>query len=311
MARYDTAELLGMVRSRAMVPPDSPMHPDARLLAMADDAVSLYLVPLLLRAREEHLNARADVPMVAGTSAHRVPTLAAGGALRLVSLVDAQGVASPPLTRLEPEQVHGLSTTTSGTPGAFYMDGNRLVLLPTPDASAAALYRLRLVYHRQPNRLCLPDGAMPTVDVAEPLDGMTTLPVTQGASLFAPGDYVDVVQGVPPFDTLAEGALVIAVDTVAGTVTVDTTINDAQPGDYVCPSGLAPVLQLPAALHALVALKVAEGVARTGGDAQLANGLAQERKEAEAGAVTVVTPRTPGHARHIRNGMAKWRGTGY
>lgn len=309
MARYDTEELLGMVRSRAMIPTDSPMHPTSRLLAMADDVVSLYLVPLLLRTREEHLNARVDMALVADSAAYRVPTLAMGGALRNAWLVDRDGGLLP-LVRVEPESLPVLRPRDRGTPSAFHMDGNSLVLLPAPDTTAVANYRLRLVYHRQPNRLVEPSKAAVATGLVAEVPAGTELATAEAALWAIPGTLVDVVQGAPPFDTLAEGVAVVSASPTA--LTVAALVPDIRAGDYVCPTGYAPVLQVPASLHALVALKVAESVARSSGDEELARGLERERAEAEAGAVVVVTPRTPGHSRRVPNGMAKWRGrSGY
>lgn len=280
---------------------------------MGDEALDAYLVPLLLRTREEWLVTSTTYTLVAGTSDYAVPSAALGGKTRLVQLVDVvTGRPYPPLPRKEPEEVPRLWFNGTGEPCVFLLEDNKVRLCPTPDAGAAARYQLRVSYHRQPSQLALlaTVGEVATV-------GATTLTLAAAApSTLVVGAAVDVQASAPPFELLTPAtglkvsAKVGAVVTLTNAAGGAPALTSAMVGGYLCPVGTSPIPQVPAVTHALLAMYVAEGLLKAT-DPGAASALADERQRAEAGALAAVTPRTEGNPRRVPNGFNKWRGSGW
>jgi hypothetical protein len=112
---------------------------------------------------------------------------------------------------------------------------------------------------------------------------------------------VDIIRPKPGFRP-------VAIDTVATFSSATATFSDGTAitsqlsvGDYVCIAGEAPMAQLPAELHPLLAQDVACAVLRASGDAA---GLAlaeKERDRLEAYAVGLFAPRTENQPRYVSN----------
>ena len=97
----------------------------------------------------------------------------------------------------------------------FYMEGNNVVLYPTPTDNSASV-NLRLKYYRRPNELVpFNEGAIiQTVDT-----GTDTISVSAVPDGWAIGNTVDIVNNGVPFEIVAEG---ITITNIVGT---DITFN--------------------------------------------------------------------------------------
>lgn len=215
---FDTTRLVAQMTLKGALP--DGRFEDQDLLDLAYDCLLSELVPAVLSAREEYYVTFQDVAVTANVARIPVPARAMNGVLREVKLVKLSGQVVD-LDRIDLEDV---GSTTPGTPQAFYLEGNSIVLHPTPDATSGDV--VRLYFFLRPSKL---------VTVAEcaiitAING-NVLSVTPPTG-WSTGNTFDLVRGRAHFDVLG---MDLAADTVDGssitfTEDVPTTL---QVGDYV------------------------------------------------------------------------------
>lgn len=293
MADYTTTALLAAIRRRAMLPTASDALDDTDLLAFANGELQGYIAPLLVRVREEYLVAYDTVSIVANTAAYPIPWRAIGSAVRDVQLL--VGSTYVPVRRLEPGREWALSYSASNTTQFYRMEGDNIVLCPTPTASGT----LRVVYHRRPNVLV--STGYTTVAA-----GSTTsiLKVALNTALGSTGTTlnVDVVRAKPGFQSWQDSLSA----TIPVSPTTDLTVSWTVPsnmaaGDYVCKEGESPVPQVPFELHDLLVQRTAVKALEAMNDAP---GLANAKRicdEMEHTLTDVLQPRTQGSPRFVVN----------
>lgn len=259
-----TAEaLIASVRRRANVPAtdDGAAFPrDSDILGMLNEEVQGWLVPLILKAREGHFLARADIALAAGQSTYLIPQRAAGADVSFVQLVDSSGALVSALAQEDLEVLAG-DPGTSGAFGALALYsflGNQIFLSPAPSAAGNFL---RVWYPQRPNQLVASTATA----------GVTGTSVVGGNfrvsfSGTAPATFLtalayECVHSNPGFEVVTLGtANAVASTYVQFPGAVPAGINA---GDYLCLEDTAPVVtNLPADLAPLlcqwVALKLIE-----------------------------------------------------
>jgi len=305
---YTSDDLLTEVRRAASLPAaTSGVTPsDVDLLAHGDSEIRDTLVPALIQVREEFYQRIFDITVTAGTAGYRINKRASLSRLNTVQWVGGDG-AVVNLDRLEPKRVVELTPiAASGQPWAYYLEGSRVVLYPTP--SAAGTLRLRAMV--RPSQLCLSADVAGTnlvisdVSTSAP-DYFITTTTAHGITTTA---VRDIVAGTPSFEHLALDVTVTK--SGAGTFLVSTpTANFTTApaiGDYVTASDKTPMIQLPVEMHpALVELVAARALRSLG---KLTEAASHEEKAQELVrlAITALAPRVDSAEMKIVGGPM-WR----
>lgn len=283
---YTADELISDVQARGMLAPSSNTLATADYLRFINDEIQSYMVPFVMSTREEFFVTSSDVSVTSGTAAYAIPSRAIGAKLRNVLLLN--GSEYEPLPRLEPEAVLR-EGSFSGTPEGFYLEGNSVVLYPTPSSATT----LRLSFFIRPNRVV-------SVSEAGLITGTpsATVTISSAPSAFptASTSY-DLVKGTPHFECRAIDKAATRVTT---TLTFSTATTGLVAGDYVCLAGETPIPQIPVELHPLLAERVAARALHALGDqrAQLFEASAERMKK---GLEALLTPRSEGSSRRIIN----------
>jgi hypothetical protein len=202
------------------------------------------------------------------------------------------------LTRLEPENKVDV-ISTSGTPTAFMLEGNSVVLVPTPSTEGT----LRLKYARAFNRL-VPVAECGTITAVDRV--ANTITVSGIPAAFVSAERYDIVSGTPHFD-------IISMDfpaNVSGSVlTFDIGLPSGEfpvipstvaVGDFVCLAGQTCVPNFIKELHPVLACRVAAMV-NAARDDKRARGLFDICESLAQRVIRMLKPRTPGAARFIIN----------
>ena len=298
---YTADDLLAEVRRSGSLPSAAATGTaDADILAHADSELRDTLVPMLLNVREEYYQRVFDTTVTAGTATYRLNKRLAHSRVNTVQWLDASSNIFN-LARLEPRRVPELQTgTTSGNPWAYYLEGSRVVLFPTPSASGT----LRIRGFVRPGRLALvaASGSIAITVVT----GTTSYVLTITGHTYTTSTPVDVIAATPSFEHLAIDTTPTA--TASNTITMLATGFTTAPavGDYVVAPDTSPFIQLPVELHpALIELTTAR-VLRALGKLTEAQAHSEEAKRMAAMGVEALTPRTENSARKITGGRA-WR----
>lgn len=310
---YTTTTLLADVRRAAMLPDTSNTGTaDADLLAAGDKEMQGRLVPLVMKAREEYFVRSLDYTITANQAAYRVPPRAIGGKLRDAFVVQSSSLQA--LARLEPERLPEFSTVAS-VPWAFYMEGNSLVLVPTPASTANTL---RVKYFVRPNRLIATTAArqITSVTAATPSALYTRI----GLASSVPGGWTssltyDVVKATPGFehaaiDLIPTGGLSGSnFDTL--TSALPSGFGSSNVGDWVCLAEESPIPQLPAELHQLLGQRIACRVLQALGDLEALKSAERDAERMEGEALSLIQPRTDGTPRKLVPNLLSRRRGGY
>jgi hypothetical protein len=298
---YTATYLLDSLKRRGMFPTNTGTFSTADYLSFLNEELQSYVMALLMSVNEEYGVTYSDVTVTAGTAAYPIPSRAVGNALRDVRYREGSDEFVP-LGRLEPERLH--SYQGSGVSG-YYLEGDRVVLHPSPTTSAT----LRLSYVARPSRVVETTAVSEITAINGARTGITvsaTIPATYTA-----GAALDAVRGSPGFATLQTDN---AISSAAGTgITLTTALPTAvSVGDYLCLAGESPIPQCPVECHPLLAHRTTARVLEALGDpkAQVAEATCEKMSKSIA---TVLSPRVKGSARLIINynapgfGGRRWR----
>lgn len=299
---YTTTALIASARRRAHA---STAAGDgaaaADILARLNESLQEQLLPAILRTRERHFIAPKDSTVSSGTATYAIPSRALGGRLFDVVLVrSGSDNSEKPLTRKESYDLPYFNQTTqsvTGEPAFFVVEGNNLVLWPTPGAT----YTLRMKYHRRPNYL-VATSAVATITAIN--TGTKTITASLVPNTWTSSLTFDFIKGRPHFDALSEDQA--ATNVTSTTVTFSATLpTGLVVGDHVCLAGESPVAQVPFETHALLAQAVATDMLIAQGDPMAAQSQAK-LKELEDNIGVLVSPRVDGKPQTI--GPAVWFG---
>lgn len=299
---YLANDLVTSVKRRCNVPTAQVTFQLADFLALADEEIRCKLVPLVLKHMEEfYVAPPLDQAIVSNQATYAIPTRAIAMALRDVMLVSsADPDTRVPLERLNPEDLY---TGISGNvrylikKNGFYLQGNSLILYPTPIQGAG---NLRMLYCMRPNQL---------VDVATCglITGINTgakqITVSVLPSNITTSTLVDFVKAQPGFECTAIDQTItnIASTTLTFGVTLPTNLSV---GDYVCQAQQSCVVQVPAELQPLLFQYVVVRVLSAQGDNTNLKAAIAELESLEKAAGLLLAPRVTGKTKRVVNARA-------
>jgi hypothetical protein len=300
MPDFTTTELLASIKRRGMIPSTDEAFSTADFLAIANEELQSFIVPLLLGAREEFLVANFDITTTTSAE-YTLPPRAIGRELR--DVLWQSGNSYIPLSRIEPEREYEFGNTGSGGPYGYKFENDKVVLIPAPPSGGT----LRLKYFIRPNALVLP-AAVATI---QSINGGRTVITTTATipSTITTGISVDLVAAKPGFATQVLDSTTTAT-TSGTTITLTTALpSSVVAGDYVCLAQEAPVAQIPVELFPLLAERVCFKVLEALGDprAQVQKQICDEMARQ---AVRLLSPRSQGSARPIVPRYGPGRGWG-
>lgn len=311
-SEYLADELIDAVREEGLLPASDEESTTPKIRRILNREQRLYLAAFVRRAREGYFEDADTLTVVAGTTRYRLPTRATAAAVTLVEEVTSSTTrVLVPLTRKG-----AASEAASLGVGDFYFDGNYLVLVATPTSSAS----LRITYQRRLNKVVAAEEAcvvlgkntiLKTVTLALASDDSnTTLPDT-----FVNGVVCDFIRGTPHFDVLAKDNAA----TVASNVLTfeDELPTELEVGDFVALAGETPVANMALELQDVLVLKAVHSYLSGGKDANAASLVKERLTQAEADALTLLTPRAKDTPPMVQNFYApgynrfrRWRRAG-
>lgn len=236
---YTNDDLLEIIKFKGSVPESNDQFSDQKLLNLATEVMLDTLLPVILRLREEYYVFPMTQAITANTSKYRVSPRFVGAMLRDIQLVDGSQLKSLP--QIPPEEV---SSTETGNPSSFYMQGPSFVIYPTPNANAS----LQLTGFLKPSRLtevanC---GKIATINTGTNQVTVDTLPTS-----FTTGTVIDFVKGSPGNEILD---IEYSITNASGvTITFSSLPTGLAVGDYVTPFGFSPVPNIPEEYFSILA----------------------------------------------------------
>lgn len=235
MATFNTTRLVSQVTLKGALP--DGRFTDQEILDLASDCLISEIAPILVASREEYYVQNKDLTVTASQANYLIPYRAMGATLREVKIL--RNTCWVDLIRIDPEEI---ASTNTGNPEHFYLEGNNVVLYPTPDTTGDTL---RLSYFVRPSSL------VPTSECARiTAIASNTLTLTTPTG-WDTSDTFDLVQGISGFQL--KGIDFSASQVNSGDIVLSGTIpTDLVVGDYVCLSGESCFPHIPADAHQLL-----------------------------------------------------------
>lgn len=296
--------LIADVRRSGMIPDSTAAgYANADILLQADKEMETRMVPLVLKVRQEYYVRYVDVTTTSGQGYYRLPKRAVAQRTREVAMYRNSQFYS--LARMEPEQViRNQPTNNLGVPYGFKMNGNGVVLVPTPGSGSGTL---RIFYYLRPGRLVLESAAqqITAVEVDTPIAGQTRFTMSSTTGL---------TTGPLDFITNASGAECVAIDVpvVSSTATKivvsssyfdqTTAPTSAMVGDWISVADTSPLQQLPTELQGVFAQRVLCRMLQSGGDLQGLRAAEENAKKMEDEALSLIQTRTDGNPQKMIGG---------
>lgn len=211
----------------------------ADFLSFADLVVDT-LCAEIMSSREEFLIYQEPIAVAANQSTVRIPYRALNGIVRYLWWEDGTGQRSRMWAKAL-EDIENYNTFTSfGTPIGFYLQGNSIILLPTPNIAGT----LQVAYPFRPNDLTDVSNTQQIITI----NGITAT-VANIPSTWVNGGLYDIIDN-------RSGNGIIAYDLVGSisgsTISFNQSLAVASPGQYIAPAGTTPIPMLPEEAHNLL-----------------------------------------------------------
>ncbi|HEY9661986.1 MAG TPA: hypothetical protein V6C65_26315 [Allocoleopsis sp.] len=230
-------------------------YENTEILASAYDVLLSQLVPLILDLREEYYVASESQAITAGTAEYPIPYRAFGLMLREVKRVYNGTIQN--LSQIDPSEI---TSAAVGTPTSFYLEGQSVVLYPTPQSTDGST--LKLSYYRTPSKPVLTTAAALITNIDRVTGIVTATPPTSWTS----NDTFDFVSQRNGHKTLGTASATLT--TVDMTFSLSDIPASLEVGDYISLTGEAPYLQMPDNSFGLMVQLTANEFLEDLGDAQ-------------------------------------------
>lgn len=237
---YTTTELLADIRRKGHIPTSQTPFLDADLLALADSELQTGILRQILSVKENYYLTYADYA-VTSDNTYTIPTRAIGQALANVEIISGTSIYQ--CARTERRSQFATDSSPCGT-YAFYLQGNSVVLLPSPGTGT-----IRLWYYQRPNVLVVVADAAQVSSIASPVVTCVSLPTT-----FSTNNACDFIKDQPGFDWISIDKTPTIVSSPA--LTFSSVSSSLAAGDWVALAGQTPVPQIPVEFRPLLAQRV-------------------------------------------------------
>lgn len=292
-------DFLDGVKLRIVLPGNQALFGDDKILLFANKLIRTDIVPMLTSMRQDYFVKSVDTPLIQGVTTYPLVPRAAGRTLRDIKIrLTAQDVFS--LFKIEVEEEHIYRNQGQGVPRGYYLQGDKVVVLPPPGSS---LYVVEQWIERRPSDLTLLGNTSQVLSIAGLLVTVDSIPT--GLSV---NSLVDLISQYEAYETWAED---IGITTINGTTLTLTSVpTGLVPGDRIALAHQTPFMPFPDEINGYLEGILARRMLITIGDDAGANALAVEIAADRKGIENLMQPRNRGETTKIcnRRGLLKGRG---
>lgn len=255
-----TDELVAKIRVKGRIPDSSPDYTAAVILSEADDVISERLVEVISSLRQGLLVTISDVATVAGQQSYDLPTLAAGGALEGVSILQSDGTERP-LHRFDSSDIQWITGSSQGKAESYIVVGDS-VILSRPPSDTAETVRFRYTQRRSklvPTSEC---AALSGIDGGADTITVLTADIPSTLSGFGPFELTDYQLPYRKYwtDVTMDSSAVVGPFTTFGSTTTDLTPTGVYTYDWLSKAGETCVIPIPPELHTALANGTASAI---------------------------------------------------
>jgi len=286
------------------------------IIAFLDQEMRTTIVPLVLAAQEEFWVTNYDQPVLQGVFNYTIPKRAAFATWRDVVFVDANNNEIN-MSMLSPEYLK-LTYPAGGNPPlyvfGFILQNDQIILYPNT-AGTPTQYRLRMKVKRRPNNLT---EVVNCAQVTAINTGTNVVSVNAVPSTWTTSDTFDIIPNSPQFTSLQDDQVILAI--AANTITFSSLPTNPQTGaftmqvgDWICPSQMSCIPQVPYDMFPLLVQRGIIRVLEALGDTQNLQVAERRYQDMAVDFARTVSPRIDGTPKKIvnRNTPPYWGSYGF
>lgn len=302
---YTVDGLVTSVRNKYVNPNTDSLFDDTNVISILDETQRSYIIPIVASVREEFWVTFVD-QAVSGAASYTIPQRAAGAILRDVVYVDTAGNEID-LQQLNPSQIKAsfpygrqLPLYTFG----YYMKNDQVVPYPA-NAQTATGYTIRMKELRRPNNLTSSINCGQITNIVG-----TTITLSFVDPQWTSSTTFDIIQNYPQFTSIQDGQTISAVG--ATTITLTAVPSGLAIGQWVTPTLMTPIPQIPYEMFPLLVQQACVTMANSIGDSQASGLLTKERDLMRKDFTDLISPRVQGGSKKIinRNAPSNWGNLG-
>lgn len=280
---YTTADLIQDILLLGHVPTGNNTFTTAKLLRLADMELQTPIMKQILATRGGYYLTYEDQDIVA-SGLYVIPSDAIAGMLANVELV--QDISIIPVNQIDESEQFSTSSPTSTSYG-FFLRGNYVQILPTPNIGT-----VRLWFFKRVSTLIATTAACQVVSIAGPIVTVASIPST-----ITVGGFVDSLGDQPPFNILGDNQEILAIS--GSDITLDDTVTDLAAGDWIALHNQTPVPQIPVEFRVLLAQRVVCKIYEIQGYLEKLKAAQAKLKEYEDDTFNLITPRVKSQTKVI------------
>ena len=288
----------------------------ADVIAFLDQEMRTTIVPLVLAAQEEFWVTNYDQPVLQGVFNYTIPKRAAFATWRDVVFVDNNGQELN-MSMLSPEYLK-LTYPAGGNPPlyvfGFILQNDQIILYPNT-AGTPTQYKLRMKIKRRPNNLTETTNCAQVVGINTSTNVVTVNAVPVG---WAATDTFDIIPNSPQFTSLKDDQTITLINSNNITFTTlptnpQTGAFTMQVGDWVCPSQMSCIPQVPYDMFPLLTQRAIIRILESLGDTQNLTVAERRYQDMAVDFARTVSPRIDGTPKKIvnRNTPPYWGSYGF
>ncbi len=289
-----SSDLLESVRTTITAPSNQILLTDDRLLSFANEEIDSKVIPMISSLNQDYFVDLETEALVANTSEYDIPYRAIGRTLRDLKISDSAGGIRD-VVRITLEDAH--LNRFDSLPLSFYFKGDRIVIVPTPNAAGSTLQKYYLC---KPSSLVKVSSAGKVTAVSG-----NTLTLDNVPSTFTSAT-IDVIQGKQGNRIRAKDQTVTNVS--GSQITVATVPTGTIIGDYVALSCETPVIQLPDEVFPYLSLLTSRRALEAIGDYEGSGALDKELVVRKKNCEYLLAPRIEGEQTKILQRFGLLRG---
>lgn len=280
---YTTSDLIDDVLLLGHVPLGNNTFTPAKILRLAELELQTPIAKQILSTRGGYYLTYLDYE-INPQGLYSIPANAVAGALANVELVQQTTVIQ--VNQIEESEQFATDSPTATSYG-FFMRGNFVKILPTPNIGVA-----RLWFFRRTSKLIGTSAASQVQAIAGNIITVGSIPST-----FSVGALLDALGDQPPFNILAED---LEITDITGTdITFAEPIVDLEVGDWLALHDQTPVPQIPVEFRVLLAQRVVCKVYELQGYLEKLAAAKKILGDYEEATFTLITPRVKSQTKII------------
>lgn len=280
---YTTDDLIENILLLAHSPTGNNTFTPSKILTLANLELQLPITKLILSTRGGYYLTYSDYEIVSD-GLYVIPSDAIGGTLANVELV--QGPTIIPVNQIEESEQFSTISPTSTSYG-FFMKGNYVQILPTPNIGTA-----RLWFFKRTSQMILTSAACEISAVNGAVITVSSIPST-----IVTGSFVDVLGDQPPFNILGDDLEIL--DITGTDITLSEEVDGVEIGDWIALHNQTPIPQIPVEFRLLLEQRVVCKIYELQGYLEKLAAAEKKLKEYTDATLNMITPRVKSQTKII------------